>query len=124
MNAPAKASRVVRLNASDNVVVAVDPIEPGAEIEGARVTERVPRGHKLSVTAIPEGAPVRKFGQVIGFASKPIAPGQWVHEHNCGMGGVHGDFGRDYRFAEEAKQEIILPAAQQATFEGYRRAGG
>jgi altronate hydrolase len=124
MNAPAKASRVLRLNAADNVVVAVDPIEPGAEIEGARVAERVPRGHKLSVVAIPERGPVRKFGQIIGFASKPIAPGQWVHEHNCGMGGVHGDFGRDYRFAAEAKEEIILPAAQQATFEGYRRANG
>ncbi|MET0605061.1 MAG: SAF domain-containing protein, partial [Beijerinckiaceae bacterium] len=124
MNAPAKPARVVRLNPSDNVVVAVDPLEPGAEIEGARVAERVPRGHKLATVAIDEGAPVRKFGQIIGFASKAIAPGQWVHEHNCGMGGVHGDFGRDYRFAAEAKNEIILPLEERATFEGYRRADG
>ncbi|WP_342360936.1 altronate dehydratase family protein [Terrarubrum flagellatum] len=124
MNAPAKASRALRLHASDNVMVAVDQLDPGAVIEGVKVSERVPRGHKMATAPIPAGAPVRKFGQIIGFASKPIAPGEWVHEHNCGMGGVHGDFGRDYRFAQEAKEEIILPLSQQATFEGYRRANG
>ena len=32
---------------------------------------------------VEEGAPIRKFGQIIGFASRPIAAGEWVHEHNC-----------------------------------------
>ncbi|MGL4325074.1 MAG: UxaA family hydrolase, partial [Beijerinckiaceae bacterium] len=45
-------------------------------------------------------------------------------EHNCGMDDVHGAFGRDYRFAQEAKAEDILAVAQQATFQGYRRSNG
>ncbi|MFC7399245.1 UxaA family hydrolase [Chelatococcus sp. GCM10030263] len=114
------APRTIRLNMADNVVVAVDPIEPGAVVEGVAAANRVPRGHKMAVVPIAEGEPVRKFGQIIGFASKPVAPGEWVHEHNV----VMHDFARDYRFAEEAREEPVLPIEQQATFEGYRRANG
>ena len=116
--------RVVRLSPEDNVVVAVDPIVPGAAVEGVTATARVPRGHKFAVVAIPEGAPIRKFGQIIGFASRAIAPGEWVHEHNVGLGEDKGDFARDYRFCAEAKPVAMVPEAERATFEGYRRADG
>lgn len=116
--------RFVRLAPSDNVVVSVDPFQPGSRIENITASERVPRGHKMASAPIAAGEAVRKFGQIIGFAKSAIAPGQWVHEHNCGMDDVHGAFGRDYRFAQEAKPENILPVAQQATFQGFRRANG
>ncbi|MGL4497287.1 MAG: UxaA family hydrolase [Beijerinckiaceae bacterium] len=116
--------RFVRLAASDNVVVSVDPFQHGARVEQVTASERVPRGHKMATLPIAKGQPVRKFGQIIGFAKTDIQPGQWVHEHNCGMDDVHGAFGRDYRFAQEAKAEHILPLGQQATFQGYRRANG
>lgn len=115
-----KAPRVIRLSGSDNVVVAVDMIEPGARVEGHAANMRVPRGHKIATTAIAAGEPIRKFGQIIGFASKPIAPGDWVHEHNVAL----HDFARDYHFAEDARPEPLLPVAQRATFQGYRRADG
>ncbi len=121
MNAPVlNAPRVVRLNVADNVVTAVDPIEAGAVVEGVTAKARVPRGHKMTTVGIPQGQPILKFGQIIGFAAKPIEPGEWVHEHNVEM----HEFARDYRFAEDARQEEILPVAQQATFEGYRRKSG
>src|SRR4051794_10909888 len=121
MNAPVlNAPRIVRLNAADNVVVAVDPIDAGAGVEGVTAKARVMRGHKMATTAIPRGAPILKFGQIIGFASTDIAPGDWVHEHNVEM---HA-FARDYQFAEGARQEEILPVELQATFQGYRRANG
>ncbi|MGL4323932.1 MAG: UxaA family hydrolase, partial [Beijerinckiaceae bacterium] len=116
--------RFVRLAPTDNVVVSVDPFQPGARIEQVTASERVPRGHKMASSPIAAGAPVRKFGQIIGFAKSAIQPGQWIHEHNCGMDDVHGAFGRDYRFAQEAKAEDILAVAQQATFQGYRRSNG
>ncbi len=65
-----------------------------------------------------------KFGQIIGFASKPIEAGDWVHEHNCDMGPEHGAFERDYQIAQAARAENILPVEEQATFEGFRRANG
>ncbi|APF36165.1 galactonate dehydratase [Chelatococcus daeguensis] len=112
--------RTLRLNASDNVIVAVDALEPGASVDGVAVTQRIPRGHKMAVVPMAAGEPIVKFGQIIGFASKPIAPGEWVHEHNVEM----HDFARDYRFAEAARKEDILPVEQQATFQGFRRANG
>src|SRR6202163_3530177 len=93
---------------------------PGAGVAGLTARERVPRGHKMAVTAIAATEPVRKYGQIIGFASRPIAPGDWVHEHNVAL----HDFARDYRFAEGAKNDEALPPELRATFEGYVRANG
>ncbi|MBX3545001.1 altronate dehydratase family protein [Chelatococcus sp.] len=115
-----RASRTIRLNDADNIIVAVDPIEPGAVAEGVVATARVPRGHKMAIVPITQGEPVRKFGQIIGFASSAIAPGDWVHEHNVEM----HEFAREYHFAEDAREEPVLPLAEQATFQGFRRANG
>src|ERR1700693_145516 len=111
-------ARPIRLPPEDNVVVAVDAITPGTTVAGATASERVPRGHKMAVAAIGANAPVRKYGQVIGFASRPIAPGEWVHEHNVTL----HDFARDYRFCEGARNDEVLPPELRATFEGYVRA--
>jgi altronate hydrolase len=113
-------ARIIRLNSADNLVVAVDYLEKGAAVEGITATARIPPGHKMAVVPIAAGEPIRKFGQIIGFATKPIAPGDWIHEHNVGM----HDFQRDYAFAVDAKDEPVLPVDARATFQGYRRANG
>jgi arabinonate dehydratase len=112
--------RYVRLAADDNVVVAVDQISAGSNVAGTSARERIPRGHKMAVAPIETNEPVRKYGQIIGFALKPIAPGDWVHEHNVFL----HDFARDYRFAEAAKNDEVLPLEQRATFQGYLRPNG
>ena len=117
----AKSARTLRLNAKDNVLVAVDVIEPGTVLsDGTTALQRVPKGHKIAVAPIAVEEPIVKFGQIIGFASEPILPGAHIHSHNC----VFHAFERDYAFAQDAKEEAILPVADQATFEGYRRANG
>jgi altronate hydrolase len=120
MSERAKTPRVLRLHADDNLVVSIDPILPGAVAEGVTAVSRVPKGHKMATQAIATGEPVKKFGQIIGFATADIRPGEHIHTHNCG---VH-DFARDYRFAEAAQPENVLPVEQRRTFEGYRRANG
>ncbi len=119
---PARSNvpRSLRLHAQDNVLIAVDTLPEGLVVEGVRAVARIPRGHKLAVADIATGEPVRKFGQIIGFASSPISPGQWVHEHNCAFAA----FTRDYRHAEDGREPDVLPLSQQATFQGYRRANG
>jgi altronate hydrolase len=112
--------RALRLHATDNVIVAIDVLPPGGVIGAVKVANRVPKGHKLAVEFIAEGQPVLKFGQIIGFATRGIQPGEWVHEHNVAV----QDFARDYHFAEDAKPETVLPLDQQATFQGYRRPNG
>ncbi|MEJ0014009.1 MAG: altronate dehydratase family protein [Bauldia sp.] len=116
----ARNPRVLRLNPADNVIVSVDPILVGAVAEGVTAISRVPKGHKMATIAIRTGEPVKKFGQIIGFATADIRPGEHVHTHNCG---VH-DFARDYHFAEAAEPEHVLPLEQRRTFEGYRRKNG
>ncbi len=116
----AAAPRTLRLNAKDNVIVAVDTIEAGSRPDGIVATARVMRGHKMATAATPKGQPVLKFGQIIGFATTDIKPGEHVHTHNCGFAA----FERDYAFAQDAKPEVILPVEQQATFQGFRRANG
>ena len=120
LDKPCPMPRTVRLHENDNLVVAVDPIDPGSVLYGVAARERVPRGHKMAIRPIAEGEPILKFGQIIGFASKPVAPGEWLHEHNVEM---HA-FARDYHFAEDARQEAVLPREEQATFEGFRRQNG
>src|SRR4029078_10669021 len=104
--------RTIRLSPEDNVVVAVDQIPADAVAAGATARESVLRGHKMAIAAIGEAQPVRKYGQTIGFASKPIAPGDWVHEQNVAL----RDFARDYSFAEGAKNDEVLPHTCLTTF--------
>ena len=102
--------RALRLNAEDNVMVAVDEIRAGDAPAACPVAvERIPRGHKIATAPIEAGAPIRKFGQIIGFASKPIEAGQWVHEHNC----VVHDFSRDYHFCEDARPQPSCPSSDK-----------
>ncbi|MEM1307389.1 MAG: altronate dehydratase family protein, partial [Pseudomonadota bacterium] len=114
------APRTLRLNEKDNVIIAVDGLPPGCTVCGVPVTGRVLKGHKMAVAAIADGEPIRKFGQIIGFANGAIAPGDHVHTHNC----AYAEFDRDYAFASEAASADILPLEQRATFQGYRRANG
>jgi len=113
--------RTLVLNARDNVAVVLSPVAEGTTTrEGVTARGRVPKGHKIATGKIEAGAPVIKFGQIIGFASADILPGDWVHEHNTGMGELH----LDYAFAEAARNEEVLPVERRATFEGYRRQDG
>jgi altronate hydrolase len=108
----------LRLHPSDNVVVAVGDLRPGDMVDDVKITARIVRGHKAAVRLIKMGEPALKFGQIIGFATQDIAPGDWVHEHNIGFHAVD----RDYEYATGAQP---LPAiAAPATFQGYARANG
>ena len=64
MDAPTLAEHTLRLHADDNVVIAMRDIEPGTyQLPGGGtldVTDVIPRGHKLAVTPVAEGQPVRK----------------------------------------------------------------
>ena len=111
--------RTVRLSPNDNVVVAVDPIPEGASAAGVTARARVMRGHKMAVAPIAKGEAVRKYDQIIGFATAPIAPGEWVHTQNVEM----HDFARDYQFAEGAKNDEVLSPELREPFQGYVRPG-
>jgi altronate hydrolase len=116
-----QAPRFIRLNAADNVVVCVGKVSAGAMIEGVTATQPIMKGHKMAMRAIAKGEPVRKFGQIIGFASVDIAPGSHVHEHNCAF---DGGFERDYAHAQDNGWTPPSLDGLPTTFRGYRRRDG
>jgi altronate hydrolase len=117
-------SPVLRLHRDDNVAIAKRTIRAGTPIDGEvgvptiTVSERVEIGHKVAIVPIARGAAVRKYGQIIGFATTDVQPGQWVHTHNVEA----GTLSLDYAFASD----VPLPPAPVAgrTFLGYRRPDG
>ncbi|MDQ0569910.1 altronate hydrolase [Variovorax paradoxus] len=113
-------ARVIRLHAEDDVVISLDQLVAGTHIEseGVAVAGLIPPGHKMAARAIEPGAAVRRYGQIIGFASQPIRAGQHVHTHNLAM----GDFTRDHAHAADARATAY--AAEPATFEGIVREDG
>jgi len=99
----------LRLHATDNVAVLKKPLKRGSVIAMGAIhvtaARDVPAGHKIALDSINEGDAIRKYGQVIGFASRPIDPGDHVHTHNVAA----KDFGRDYEFCTD-----VHPVASEA----------
>ncbi|MDB5838814.1 MAG: galactarate dehydratase [Herminiimonas sp.] len=121
MNAPLSSavSPVIRLHPNDDVVIARQQLVSGARIEGdVVVAGLIPPGHKVATRRINAGQPVRRYNQIIGFASKDIAPGQHVHLQNLEM----GSFERDYAFGVDAKATSYVESP--FTFDGIVRANG
>jgi altronate hydrolase len=110
---------VIRLHPDDGVVIARATLLPGTPVaDGVVTTQRVPAGHKVAVRAHAQGEAIRRYGQIIGFATAPIAAGEHVHVQNCGM----GDFAKDYAYGVDAKPTLLIDPP--ATFQGIRRPDG
>ena len=56
---------------------------------------------------IAEGEPVRRYNQIIGFASATIAAGEHVHVHNLAM----GDFEPRLRLRRRREADEFVAAA-------------
>jgi altronate hydrolase len=121
------AARGIRLQADDDVAITTADVAAGTPVDvgdGGPVTARgdVPRGHKVAVRDLPDGAPVHRYGQVIGFTKGPVAVGEHIHLHNL----EYREFERAYEFAAEglSRPADVLAEADQDTFAGYVRADG
>src|SRR5512142_3508523 len=115
-----RSSLTIRLHPNDDVVIARAQLVGGTTLidEKVAVAGLVPPGHKVATRAIAAGAPVRRYNQVIGFASRDVAPGEHVHLHNLAMGA----FDRDYAFGADVKPVAYVDTP--ATFQGIVRADG
>src|SRR5215471_16331493 len=116
--------RALVLRPGDDVAVVIRAMAVGdvTRYEGRefRIPAAIPAGHKLALRDLPEEAPVRKYGQVIGFATQSIARGDHVHTHNLGVRPLQ----LEYEFGTEAQPLTPLAEPERSTFLGYRRADG
>lgn len=109
---------VIRLNPLDNVLIARQALPQGLHLNAEAITVRqpIPSGHKLATERVEQGQPLRRYGQIIGFASQAINAGDHVHVHNVQM----GDFARDYAFGVDTRSQ----PGSEAQFQGIVRADG
>ena len=108
----------VRLDPSDTVVTAIRPLEIGATVEDTAAAAMIPRGHKVATVAIPKGEAIRKYAQVIGYASEDIPTGAHVHTHNV----TFRNTDLDYEFSTDLRP--VAPAGTVDTFMGFQRETG
>ncbi|MEA3253935.1 MAG: UxaA family hydrolase [Chloroflexota bacterium] len=91
--------KAIVLNAKDNVATALADLEAGEVVEveigkgtiSITLSNPIPFGHKFSVAPTKSGAPIIKYGEVIGQATADIQPGQHVHVHNVASTRGRGD---------------------------------
>jgi altronate hydrolase len=111
---------VIRIHPADNVVIARRQLVGGERLdsEGVTVGGLIPPGHKVATAAIAAGAPVRRYGQIIGAATAAIVPGQHVHVHNLAFSA----FERAHEPGADARPTAY--EEKPATFDGIVRADG
>ena len=82
--------RLLLLHPEDNVLVlrAALPSGTALELDDRRVEleAALAMGHKVARAAIAPGGVVMKYGAPIGYATRPIEPGEHVHTHNVRSG--------------------------------------
>jgi hypothetical protein len=80
-------SRILVIDPSDNVAVALEPAEKGNPLvlpDGREIIalDAVPFAHKIAIVSLAEEASVVKYGEVIGLTTRAINVGEHVHIHN------------------------------------------
>lgn len=115
-------SSIIILHQSDNVGITKVALPASVLIPELDISllRDIPAMHKVAIKPIAKGDAILKYGQVIGFASLDIPPGEHVHVHNC----VMGDYEKDYGISEQAKPTEFVPEPERATFQGYKRLNG
>lgn len=121
--APTAANSVILLNPADNVAIARIALPAGQEVQTGKSSiitrDSIPAGHKVALRHIAPDEKVFRYGNVIGFATRAIEPGEHVHIHNLGYQDLDLS---SVQFGSDAPQR--MSAAQERTFLGFRRPDG
>ncbi len=117
--------RILKLDARDNVVVALEDLRAGEEIavDGARVrtVDAVPAKHKFALEPLAAGAAVTMYGVLVGRARVEIAAGGLLTTANLAHESAGFSAGR---CGWHAWTKPDVERWRGATFDGYRRADG
>ena len=113
-------SMTIRLDPADNVVTATRTLEAGTSVDDVVTTAIIPRNHKLASREIKAGEAVRKYAQVIGYATEVIVAGGHVHTHNVEFRNTE----EDYEISTDLRPAVPVAEAARDSFMGYRRENG
>src|SRR5262245_37576154 len=122
-SAKPEAPCVIRMHPDDNVAIIVNDfgLPTGAQLpSGPTLREFVPQGHKVALVDIVNGAPVRRYNVVIGFAAQALPAGSWVNEQKLVMPTPPALEGLPIATSNAP----LTPDLESHTFEGYRNPDG
>ncbi len=115
--------KYLKINAADNVCVALADLSKGEVIEfdGMQITlvEDIARGHKIALRDIALGENVIKYGYPIGHATEAIVCGGWIHSHN-----VKTNLRDDLEYTYTPKRYEINYPQSDVKVNGYLRKNG
>jgi altronate dehydratase small subunit len=93
--------QAIVVNSLDNVATAMATLKAGTFVKLSEernntieLREDISLGHKFSLSQIESGSAIIKYGEVIGYASRPIQPGEHVHIHNVLSNRGRGDLSK------------------------------
>jgi altronate hydrolase len=116
--------KAIVLHPEDDVAIAKASIPAGTVLvdgsERITVPADVRPGHKVARRGRDRGETVRRYGQVIGFATQPIGPGEHVHTHNLAV----GELRQDYEVGTDVRPVDYYPPDRIRLFDGFQRADG
>jgi galactarate dehydratase len=121
--APQKQPRYIRISGDDNVAIVVNDfgLPAGTTFPcGLKLIERVPQGHKVALDDIAEGGAIKRYGHVIGTATRAIAKGSWIEESAVRL----PDAPPMDRIELASRVPAPQPPLRDYTFEGFRNPDG
>lgn len=113
----------IRVADSDNVAIVVNPggLPAGTRFaSGLVLKEHVPQGHKVALEDLADQAPVIRYGQIIGYATQPVARGGWINETMIHLPSAPGF--DDLPLA--TAPGTVPPPLEGYSFDGFRNADG
>ncbi|WP_433410187.1 UxaA family hydrolase [Saccharomonospora azurea] len=116
---------VVLLAPRDDVAVVLRACAEGDRLtvpgrDAVTALGAIPRGHKTALRDLPAGALVRKYGHVIGVATRDIREGEHVHTHNLAM----PEHAATLSPGDDGVRQTEVPADLRRTFDGIVRPDG
>lgn len=112
----------LQIHPADNTAVALTLLPAGTilSVNGSQITllQEIPRGHKFALKDFSANEHVIKYGAPIGYTTRPVSRGSWLHTHNLRTG---LDSTSSYTHHYNGK---ILSPTEDRLFQGFRRSNG
>ena len=117
-------NKIIKVAPQDNVgtvVCASGLTDKDSFADGEMVKQRIPMGHKLALGFIKTGDQIYKYGAPIGWATRDIPRGSWVHSQNMDLCAAPD---LDKLPTTQEKQRRHQQPLEGYTFQGYKNKDG